>query len=470
MKKSILIYLLTFIGLYACSDDSNDIEKANFTIEARDITTNGLIRGGTYQILNSQNEIVATYTLDKGTVSITDLPARNYTVVEVTPPLGYATDEKEKTYKYFNKNSENFVFRYINEKTRELPTSVKLNFYSTEGNQLMGEYNAVRIGEYYWMDQNFSHYVKWGNDFENIYPITQDLMNRYVERININPNQFQLSNINDFEKYYGRYYSYPSILYMNKYGQMRDQNDQVISGWKIPAAEDFRQLFAMCPFNTTHDSQHIALNERDVRFALSPKPNENPMAYNIAEPGSTVYKTYWFDQKNNTNKYKFNMMPGGARLNGDGPWCNGLGPVNGCYTDGKKGDIYHLFYASYMAIQCWGDELSIGATKLTDYLDTREVVSYHMMNVRWCRRLTDLELGYKLYINADQTDIKKLDLKTPAPSGYTELPHGYVRGFYVQYILDNPGTTLTVSDIVSYARNVQDNYAYDNRANRDLIL
>lgn len=107
---------------------------------------------------------------------------------------------------------------------------------------------------------------------------------------------------------------------------------------------------------------------------------------------------------------------------------------------------------------------------LHDYVDTKDVLSYHMMNVRWCRRLSDIELGYKLYINTNQTDIRKLDLDTPPPSGYEELPHGYVRGFYVQYILNNPNPTITVSKIVDYARNVEDNYAFENRANLSVIL
>lgn len=469
MKKNIIIYLLSFIGLYACTDNG-DMEMAHFTISARDIVTNEFIGGGTYKVLDYNNEVVATYTLTNGKTEVTDLPARNYTVVEVTPPSGYVGNEKEKKYLYFNKNSEDFIFQYIDKNTRTLPESMKVNFYTTEGNQLLGEYNAVRVGEYYWVDQNFYHTVKWGNDFENIYPITQNVLDKYVERIRIAPSQFQLQNITDFEKSYGRYYSYPSILYMNKYGVMRDQNNQNIKGWKIPAPEDYRQLFAMCPFNTTNDAPHTRLNERDVRFALGARPGDNPLAYDIANPGGGPYKTYWFDKKNTTNKYKFNLMPGGARLNGDGPWCNGLGPTNGCYTDGKKGDIYHLFYSAYMAVQLWNDELSMGVVMLHDYVDTKDVLSYHMMNVRWCRRLSDIELGYKLYINANQTDIKKLDLDTPPPSGYKELPHGYVRGFYVQYILNNPKSTVTVSKIVDYARNVEDNYTYENRANLSVIL
>lgn len=70
------------------------------------------------------------------------------------------------------------------------------------------------------------------------------------------------------------------------------------------------------------------------------------------------------------------------------------------------------------------------------------------MPMRWCRRLTDKELGYKLYINQDQTDIQKLDLEDTAPYGYSELPNGYLRGFYVQYILDNPQPQKTISELV----------------------
>lgn len=84
--------------------------------------------------------------------------------------------------------------------------------------------------------------------------------------------------------------------------------------------------------------------------------------------------------------------------------------------------------------------------------------------------ITDIELGYKLYINKDKTDIKKLDIKDSPPEGYTELPRGYTRGFYVQYILNNPNTKLTVSEIVNYAKNVQDNYVSENRNNSNIIL
>ena len=81
-----------------------------------------------------------------------------------------------------------------------------------------------------------------------------------------------------------------------------------------------------------------------------------------------------------------------------------------------------------------------------------------MMNVRWCKPLSDKELGYRLYINAEKTDIKKLGIDETEPAGYSELPHGYLRGFYVQYILDKPNSKVTVADIVQYEKNVHRTY------------
>lgn len=193
------------------------------------------------------------------------------------------------------------------------------------------------------------------------------------------------------------------------------------------------------------------------------------MAFDINSGDGTPYKTYWFETKNVTNKYKFNLMPGGARLNGDGRWCNGLGPDEGCYNDGKKGDIYQLFYAAISATVNPQDALSIKNVVIHDYVFTEPYHSYHLMNVRWCHLLTDNELGYKLYINSDLTDIKKLDLDVALPNGYKELPHGYMRGFYVQYILDKPDSKITVADIVRYARQVEDNLIFNNRDYRGVL-
>jgi hypothetical protein len=457
--------ILSFIFL-DCTDNGESI-YGSFSLSAKNMLDNSYVNGGEYELIDEDKNVVRTFTLDNGTISFSDIRQGTYTIRETLAPKGYICDEKEKQL-VIGPDFLEHVFVYISISGGTMPQSMTVKFYSAENEQYIGEYNAVRIGEYYWVDQNFNHFIPWGADFENSFPITQGILDRYLQRALIDPKLFQV-DINIFKKYYGRYYSYPSVLYMNKFGEMHNVHNLKISGWRLPYAEDYRQLFAMCPFNQTADAYHEYLNERDVRFALSAKSGENSMAFDINPEDGTPYKTYWFESQHVTNKYKFNLMPGGVRLNGDGRWCNGLGPDRGCYNDGKKGDIYHLFYAAVLATVNPQDEFSIENVIIHDYIFTAPNHSYHLMNVRWCRPLTDNELGYKLYINSNLTDVKKLDLDTSPPSGYIEFPHGYMRGFYVQYILDKPDSKITVADIVRYARQVEDNLIFNNRGYRGIL-
>ncbi len=464
----LLCNIILFCIISGCSDNTESPVYGNFVISAKKMLDNSYVNGGKYELIDKDQNVIRSFSLDEGTVNFTDIPRGLYTVREIVSPEGFVCTETEKKlavdYDFFE-----HVFTYIAVSGNTIPSSsTKVKFYSTENKQYMGIYNTVQIGEYYWTDQNFYHYIPWGNDFENSHPMTQAVLDKYLQRVLIDPKYFQV-DIDVFEKCYGRYYSYPSILYMNRYGEMHDESNLKLSGWRLPYAEDYRQLFAMCPFNQTADAYHEHLNERDVRFALSAKAGENAMAFDINLGNGTPYKTYWFETKHVTNKYGFNMMPGGARLNGDGRWCNGLGPNGGCYNDGKKGDIYHLFYTTVLATANPRDELSIENVIVHDYVFTEPNHSYHLMNVRWCRPMTNTELGYKLYINSDLTDIKKLDLGTVPPSGYQELPHGYMRGFYVQYILNNPDSKITVTDIVRYARQVEDNLIFNNRNYKGIL-
>lgn len=452
MKTIFLVYycILLSIEFQGCSDNYNDSSSACLSISAKNINDGSFLNGGQYRLMNTKNSIIGTYTLIDGTLNITNLPFGEYVLEEILPPKGYITEKKQIKIQLSNSVCSEIALLYIN-KDREPPQTQKLKFYDSKKNIMLGDYNAVLIGEYYWINQNFHHTVDGGNGFENNVPITQKLLNKYVEQIYIDPKFYQLKDINDFEKYYGRYYSYPSIDYMNKYCYISNEYSDEIDGWKLPSPEDYRQLFAMCPFNTTYDRPHTNLNERDVRLALGTKEGHNPMAFNIYQGNNNPYKVYWFNTQENTDIYGFSMMPGGARLNGDGVWCNGIG----CY-DGKWGDIYHLFYTADFAVQ--NSNGSFGAVIIHDYVDTKENVTYHYLNVRWCRPLSDLELGYKLYINTEQTDIKKLSLDSTSPDGYKELAHGFLRGFYVQYILDKPNSSVTIQDIVQYSRTVQGNF------------
>lgn len=325
-----------------------------------------------------------------------------------------------------------------------LPTTVALQ-YTQDGGATKFPYTGVRIGEYYWVNNNFYHEVpRNGNNlegWENDYPITQARLDKYLPCARLDVSQYQI-NIADFKKYYGIYYNRQSVNYMTTKGKVYEGEDRKLTNWGLPAAADYQQLFAMCPFST---DKSTALSERDVRFALAPKAGSNPLAFNINDPNNGPYKTYWFLTGDNINIYNFNMMPGGAKLNGSGTWTNGVDDPH----YGDAGDIYHLFYTV-------GFHTKESNIYIHDFLDTKNPFSYHWYNVRWCRPLTDVELGYKLYINTAKTDIKKLGVYDAVPAGYAELPKGYLRGFYVQYILDNPNPKYTVANIVEFANKVED--------------
>lgn len=450
MKAKIYIVAIIFVfSLIGCTDSNTDDRISSLKVYAIEQTSEVELNGGKYKVFNEKNEVIGEYTIANGYATVSYLPYGKYIIEELQAPDGFSGNLKKQTVELSSTYSEDVTFYYTSNNPSGPRTSIKLNFYDSDTRQILAEYNCIRIGEYYWTDKNFTHSVPAGASFENAHIITQDLLNKYMDCAFLDKSQYQLSNINDFEKYFGRYYSRPSITYMIKYGEMHTETGRKVEGWGLPLTRDYQQLFAMCPFT----SENRRLDEVDIRFALSAKEGENPAAKNISAEAGNPYRTYWFDPQYVTNMYGFGMMPGGARLNGDGPWSNGLGPNNG-YWDGKKGDIYHLFYTANFIAKT--DNGGVGAVGIHDQLETRGIDSYHLYNMRWAKRLSDQELGYKLYINSEQTDIKKLGLNDPVPSGYQELANGYIRGFYVQYILDNDNPQVSVQDIVSYAKQVDD--------------
>lgn len=148
MKKNILYSLtlsIILLLLYGCSDEKT-ITYGNLSISAKDIYNNSLLKGGQYQLLDKDKNVVNTYTLDNGIIDLTDVPRGFYSVKEIVSPggYGYVGKEREKDIVVDFGHIE-CVFLYIDEDNREIPESAKVKFYSTDSKQYMGEYNAVRI-------------------------------------------------------------------------------------------------------------------------------------------------------------------------------------------------------------------------------------------------------------------------------------------------------------------------------------
>jgi uncharacterized protein (TIGR02145 family) len=328
-------------------------------------------------------------------------------------------------------------------------------------------YEAVKIGEYLWMTRNINHFTET--------PVTREQLDLVLTRYRLDAKNFQVS-VEDFNKYSGQYYSVDYIYY-----HLRDENHGFVyegedrkmlldpktnsPEWKLANKADFRQLFGMCGNGS----------EYDVRTTLVCRPYENPAALPIS---------YWISDLN-TNKYGFNAMPTGARHHAPSQWSThfGDGAPDPIFQN-QKGD----FYISFMAA-AWA--AADGTVRIHDYPDTQEGYLYHLQNIRFCRRLTDSELGYKLYIKAavptwadianeyqskgddytaelvlfdklnqniiqaDKVDIQKVALGASIPSGYVELRKGYIRGFYVQYILDVAQPSKNVAQIMDMAKGLK---------------
>lgn len=288
------------------------------------------------------------------------------------------------------------------DKVENIPTKPKTIAlkYTEDGGKTFYDYEAVRIGEYLWMNSNFYNPVMnmpTRGEFDV-------MLGRYGIPASSYPMDMQV-----FNRYFGQYYNRDYIERMATAGKMQE-GTAGYKTWKLPSQQDFEQLFAMCG--------NASFNE--IKTYLGCKVGDNGAAL-------------WGDWYNgNMNKYGFNMMPGGARVHA---------PTDGYPT----GTFYDMFLLSRFAAD-GGVTVSVknGHALFTGKL-------WHWLNMRWSRRLTDDELGYKLYINTSHynpstgqytsydpaaVDIIKLGVNSTAPSGYTELPNGFLRGFYVQRVLE----------------------------------
>ncbi|MDU1903397.1 MAG: FISUMP domain-containing protein [Dysgonomonas sp.] len=307
----------------------------------------------------------------------------------------------------------------------------EIPIYYTEdkGVSFIAEYKAVRIGEYLWMNSNFTYPLESG------YDISQSQINFGLEACRINLDQYSLTPA-EITEHIGQYYSQNSIQRMNSVGTMYESEVMLNRGkWGVPSRKDFQQLFAMCG-----DGQ-----EHSVRFALCYKVGEIPLM-------KKTQNAFWITD-NNTNRYGFGLIYAGQRAHNDGfVWGTCHNYPNDCVEyNSKKGDFV-ICYTTAVFPADGGNSTVI----LHDYPDTNRGKEWALKNMRWCRKLTDDELGYKLYVNKERTDIIKLGLDKSPPSGYEELMNGYLRGFYVQHILENPDPALTVPQLREMEMKVPD--------------
>jgi hypothetical protein len=410
----------------------------------------------------------------------------------------------------------------------KVPSKINLVYQEQRGSQVLSaDYQAVRVGEYYWMNNNFNapayraeklsdgSYIYEGDydyEYRNLYNNGGGALELYFYRPNnkeeinkgfIDWESFPAGQLDfwsygvtldEFNKYVGDYCTPSRIDYMKNNGSMLE-NGQKVSNWSIPYDDDLRQLVAMCGYGMrSHEViQYLTYSAKEEHAPALAKITKgsywiydhNPV--NLDPNRTDLLPAYTYDASH-SNKYGMNLVSNGSRKEFyDREWVSSgwltLGPGN--YKQLGQAVKIHGYNATVqlteemnVSYKTWGDN----PLRPTEW-----------NTVRWCRPLTDEELGYKLYINrpnfkggqlwggnisdeelllksigrtrelhAELTmkeiidnyaniDIVKLGVNQPAPQGYSELPKGLLRGYYVQFMIERPESGKTLTDILEIA-------------------
>jgi len=381
-----------------------------------------------------------------------------------------------------------------------LPANVpdRLDLYYQQnigGNR--GVYEAVRIGEHYWITRNLSHQKShlmpgpWTEVREVDFP-TKNQINTYLDHLKLDKTQFAHVSMDDFTYYYGAYYNGRSIrsFYNSNSGELTGSIAEEFNNWlyadnrwttrvppevdpslqwNLPSNDEFRQLFAMVPLLGLEEGTRInrALSVYDVRINLAPVYGSNPLAFDIAPDHREWNKTYWFEQ--GKGLYNFNMMPSGGRVDYYKELSFPSNPDLGSWTLGY-GDFYQLFYVAKFATRD-------GSLDIEDFIhfypNKRESVGLDYgtwYTVRLQKPLKVEELGYRLFYNNSETDpdiieywwddynnnLTDANILSRVPAGYTELPTGYLRGFYIKYWLNNLSPKFSLRELIQLSKCVEE--------------
>ncbi len=389
---------------------------------------------------------------------VKEIPDDFYTITEINPPFGYNSIKEVKNITIKKGESLELPYKYSKkDKDKELTFTY---------NNVSKKYQGVKVGEYIWMNANLH------NDYSNSIALstTKEKIQKWYSN-NIVQGVGDNVDIKSFNQYYGLYYKSGIANNLISQGQI-SENGIINKAWKLPSSGDILQLIAMCG--------NATLGE--VRQYLSKAVDDTKIT-------GIVGASYWFASitmpyaswlisetdgysSQNLNKYQLNFMPTGMRATS-----SGVGYTTG--NDGKViqfpydfGDFLYLNLAIYL-------KASDGVFMLDDIPRmSYNKYDYNYYPVRFCRPLTDQELGYKLYINQNMSSldgvsgeeillddirsgrldpakviVKKLGLSESIPQGYCELPRGYIRGFYVQYVIDRPeGNQKTIASILNIAK------------------
>lgn len=263
----------------------------------------------------------------------------------------------------------------------------------------------VRIGEYQWMRQSPSLF--YNGRFEANPQITDEMLGGDLQKY------FEVKETAvDFMYKTGAfiYGSSDMTTFMNyaRLSPSRSDNEH-IPGWKPAELKDYIQVMMQ-----SDNLEHAEVK----RFLCAKRNNPNDVTYTV-DNGITYtidLRHQLDDWVNGTDRVKLHLIPAGRKDHA----------VNNKWMDYREGVYLKMGYAD-------GNFLQFSKFRGGIYIDDDTKFAWGQQ--RWCRPLTDMELGYRLYIDRANDRIVVKALTEDQPSDLQEVPKGTrLRGRAVRWL------------------------------------
>lgn len=216
------------------------------------------------------------------------------------------------------------------------------------------------------------------------------------------------------------------------------KEDIKLSGWITPSKEDFAQLFGMCgDLSPNGLIKHLFVSSNDTELP---------------------WKSDFLAASRSEDLLGARFIPCGAKHNVTeavdplGIYNFGEFAAFGLYAPPTPSAIAPespMVYISGTA------NLQIGKVVWDNYsnIPNGESIMNWQRPYRSCRKLTDEELGYRLWRDDANDRIIAASLATPQPAGTTELPKGLLRGLAVRWM--NPAKTKVAAPLSKLLQEVE---------------
>lgn len=223
------------------------------------------------------------------------------------------------------------------------------------------------------------------------------------------------------------------------------KEDLIIPGWKVPGLTDFTQLIGMLGKDLSEDNlmQHLFVS-----------PNDKDLTWQKSWVGATKCE----------DALGVRMLPCGHKLN------NSLENNGRIFQFGERMafGLYGDPYGKEVGAPAFYFNITHGAKTGTVVYDNvtnvpyDESIKFWQRNYRFCRPLTDAELGYRLYRDDANNKIVVAKIGDAAPAGATELPKGLLRGLAVRWMNEDRTKVMApLSHLLSEIEKTKDGGAYD---------